>query len=140
MRNKQQNIYPCVCFMLIKEGEILLERRALDKATEPGVLSIPGGHVEAGETCEAALVRELLEELDIGNSEYQFLCSLYHPCGELQLLHYYVVTQWQGEIKALEAEQVHWYPLREAPVDIAADKVAIQEYLRVFDHISKEVK
>lgn len=131
-------VYPCVCFMLIKDGQVLLEKRALDKATDPGVLSIPGGHVEPGETSEQALIRELLEELDVCNVQYQFLCSLYHPCSELQLLHYYVITQWQGEIQALEADQVDWYPADTAPVAIAADSVALAEYFRVFTHISQE--
>ncbi|GAB6262507.1 NUDIX domain-containing protein [Photobacterium sp. R1] len=127
-----QDIHDCVSFMLIRDGEILLEKRKLTKAVDPGLMAIPGGHVEAGETLEEALHREVEEELTVTPVRYFPLCTLYHPTQELQRLHYYVVTDWTGEISAQEAEAVIWTSLQEtAPATIAADNIALAEYRRV---------
>ncbi|WP_159737675.1 NUDIX hydrolase [Vibrio atypicus] len=121
----------CVSFILLKDKQVLLEKRAIDKATDPGLITIPGGHIEQGETQLQALVRELDEELTIAPIQYHYLCSLYHPTCELQLIHYYVISKWQGELTALEAETVQWYPVDSAPVGIEADSIALQEIKRV---------
>ena len=124
----------CVSFMLIRDSCCLVERRRLDKPVDPGLVAIPGGHIEPGETHTAALARELQEELSIQASGHRYLCSLIHPASEPKLLHYYVITTWQGTIDAREAECVFWLPLDEPHrVDVAADRTAIGEYLRLRD-------
>lgn len=51
---------------LLRRGdEVLLCHRRADRPWYPDVWDQPGGHVEAGERAEAALVRELAEELGI---------------------------------------------------------------------------
>lgn len=47
-------------FALFRGAEVLLVERA--KPPRPGVWSLPGGHVEPGETAAAAALRELQEE------------------------------------------------------------------------------
>lgn len=47
------------------DGRILLAKRAADKKIAPGKWHLPGGHVEFGETAEAALKREFKEEFDL---------------------------------------------------------------------------
>lgn len=51
-----------VAGFLERDGRALLARRALTKTIAPGLLHLPGGHVEAGESLEAALTREFREE------------------------------------------------------------------------------
>ena len=46
--------------VIVQDGQVLLVRRG--HAPLQGAWSLPGGVVEAGETLEAALVREILEE------------------------------------------------------------------------------
>ena len=123
--------HPCVSFLLIRDGQILLEKRAVDKPMDAGLVAIPGGHMEPGESQLQALHRELKEELGVVALSQQFLCSLYHPTDELQLLHYYLVQDWQGEIQVYEAESVSWYKLEQAQPDIGADKVALTELMRL---------
>jgi mutator protein MutT len=117
--------------MLIDGDRVLLEKRTKDKACDPDITAIPGGHVELGESQHQTLVREVIEELNVVPEQYHHLCSLYHPTSELQLLHYYVVTQWRGDIAALEADEVYWSTLHSAPVDTDADRVALTEYARL---------
>ena len=125
------DVHECVSFILLNESQVLLEKRSDSKDTDPGLITIPGGHIELGENQIQALFRELNEELNVFPTEYKFLCSLYHPTKELQLIHYFVVTQWQGEITAQEADSIAWYPLNSAPVGISADGVALKEVGRV---------
>ena len=117
------------------QGRILLEKRSATKKLDPGLTAIPGGHIEPGETRERALERELMEELHIVPTSYGYLCSLYHPTTDLQLIHYYVVSQWRGTMTAHEADEIAWHPVADAAaaIDIMADKVALSEYQRLKD-------
>lgn len=124
-------IHECVSFVVLKDHQVLLEKRAQDKEYDPNLIAIPGGHMEHGETREQTLLRELKEELNIVPTNYLYLCSLYHPTGELQLIHYYVINDWEGTIVSLEADEVSWFPLHTNLLDIAADKIALSEYLRL---------
>ncbi|BDR16122.1 hypothetical protein VspSTUT11_40980 [Vibrio sp. STUT-A11] len=89
-------VHECVSFILVKNSQILLETRAKDKDTDPGAIAIPGGHMEPGEDQTQTLFRELKEELNVTPQSFLYLCSLYHPTIELQLIHYYIVTEWEG--------------------------------------------
>lgn len=124
-------VHECVSFMLIKDSRVLLETRAKDKATDPGTIAVPGGHMEQGETQPEALFRELEEELNVIPQAFVYLCSLYHPTSELQLIHYYVITEWQGEIECNEAECVNWYSPIDSPVGTEVDRIALKELQRL---------
>lgn len=54
-------------------GQIILLRRANDPCK--GMLGLPGGFVDAGETAEAALQRELQEEIGLEVSQFEYLGS-----------------------------------------------------------------
>ncbi|EDL67092.1 NUDIX hydrolase [Vibrio campbellii] len=124
-------VHECVSFILVKGEQVLLETRSKDKDSDPGMIAIPGGHMEKGESQPMTLLRELDEELNIKPQRCGYLCSLYHPTTELQLLHYYVVTDWVGDIQSLEAESVTWYPIINAPVATEVDRIALSEYRRL---------
>ncbi|MFS1861710.1 NUDIX hydrolase [Vibrio lentus] len=128
-------VHECVSFILLNESQVLLEKRSESKETDPGLITIPGGHIEKGENQVQALFRELDEELNIVPIHYKYLCSLYHPTKELQLIHYFIVSDWEGDITAQEADDVKWYSLGPAPVGIAADRIALKEVERVGSYL-----
>ncbi|HET8772292.1 MAG TPA: CoA pyrophosphatase, partial [Thermoanaerobaculia bacterium] len=58
----------CVLIPLIRNGagySVLLTRRSENLASHSGQIAFPGGSVEAGETLEAAVIRETYEEVGI---------------------------------------------------------------------------
>lgn len=103
--------------LLVREGKLLLERRPDDARVYPGLWDLPGGHVERGETPEAALLREMAEELSIIPRRF-FLAATqddHDPATGTFYRHFvYIVLEWDGEIVQCERRKVRWFRYEEA--------------------------
>ena len=87
---------------------VLLARRQKGTHLE-GYWEFPGGKVEAGETVEAALARELSEELGVEIGEILPLMTVSHDYGEKQvLLDVHRVHSWMGEPHGAEGQPIAW--------------------------------
>jgi mutator protein MutT len=118
--------------MLVRNGHVLAEKRKSTRRLAPGAVSLPGGHVDAGERLEDALRRELDEELGVVAEHAAYVCTLLHRAEEFRKLHYFAVERWRGEIRNQEAEALLWVPLDEpAVLEIDVDRTAVGEYLRL---------
>ena len=96
--------------MIDGEGRILLQRRAEGRAMAR-LWEFPGGKIDSGETPEAALVRELREELGIQVAETTLEAGPFASAdngGRHMLLLLYLCRQWQGTPLALDAEALLW--------------------------------
>jgi 8-oxo-dGTP pyrophosphatase MutT (NUDIX family) len=58
-------LHECIAFLLIQDHHVLAEKRKRTKKVMPGAIALPGGHIEVGESPEAAVYRELSETLDL---------------------------------------------------------------------------
>jgi 8-oxo-dGTP diphosphatase len=91
-------------------GDVLICQRPAHKIY-PGEWEFPGGKVEAGESVEAALGRELREELGITVTQARPLIRLRHEYPELAVdLDTWLVTAWQGEPRSSEHPASTWLP------------------------------
>ena len=92
------------------DGRVLLAQRPEGKSLA-GLWEFPGGKVEPGETPEAALIRELKEELDIDtwSSCLAPLTFASHSYDDFHLLMpLYACRRWQGTVRAIEGQQLSW--------------------------------
>jgi 8-oxo-dGTP diphosphatase len=100
------------CALVDRDGRVLLAKRPKGRPLK-GLWEFPGGKVEAGETPEQALIRELKEELAIDVSQACLAPFTFasHAYPEFQLLMpLYVCRRWNGEVTAREAQELAWVP------------------------------
>ena len=92
------------------DGRVLLAERPAGKPMA-GFWEFPGGKVREGETPEAALIRELKEELGIDVAAsclapFTFASHAYEDFHLLMPL--YVCRRWQGMVTAQEGQRLTW--------------------------------
>ena len=91
-----------------REGRVMLCQR-LPNAHNGLKWEFPGGKLEAGETPEAALARELKEELDIDVAVGRVRDAVYHryPDRDVLVL-FYGCTLLSGEPTAVQCNAIAW--------------------------------
>ncbi|WP_428927347.1 (deoxy)nucleoside triphosphate pyrophosphohydrolase [Marinibacterium sp. SX1] len=106
------------------DGRVLLAQRPEGKAMA-GLWEFPGGKVEPGETPEAALIRELHEELGIDTwaSCLAPLTFASHSYDDFHLLMpLYACRKWDGIVQGRENQALKWVrgdSLRDYPMPAA---------------------
>lgn len=98
-----------VC-LIDPEGRVLLAQRPEGKSMA-GLWEFPGGKVEAGETPEAALIRELEEELGINTwqsclAPLTFASHIYEDFHLLMPL--FACRKWEGIVQGREGQTLKW--------------------------------
>ena len=101
-----------------REGQFLLTSRPPGKVYA-GYWEFPGGKLEAGESVDQALRRELHEELgiEIGAVQPWQVELLDYPHARVRL-HFCKVYEWRGEFEMREQQAMAWQtlPVQVAPV------------------------
>jgi 8-oxo-dGTP diphosphatase len=100
------------------EGRFLLTSRPAGKVYA-GYWEYPGGKLEAGESVERALRRELHEELGICiGPAHPWQVEMVDYPHALVRLHFCKVYDWQGEFQMREGQQMAWQtlPVQVSPV------------------------
>lgn len=96
-----------------KDGQILIAKRCDDKH-QGGLWEFPGGKVEAGETAQAALARELEEELGILVTTARPLIQVRHDYPDKHvLLDVWDVSAFTGEPHGAEGQPLAWVSARQ---------------------------
>ena len=98
------------CALVDGDGRVLVAERPAGK-NMAGLWEFPGGKVEADETPEAALIRELKEELsiDVTAACLAPLSFASHAYDDFHLLMpLYVCRKWDGQIVPREGQHTKW--------------------------------
>ena len=111
------------------EGRFLLTSRPEGKVYA-GHWEFPGGKLEAGETVEQALRRELHEELGItiGAAEPWKVELMDYPHARVRL-HFCKVFAWEGEFEMREAQQMAWQSLPVEVVPVLPGTIPVLQWL-----------
>jgi len=128
-----QNAKPAASALIIREGKVLLVKRAVDP--QKGWWDVPGGFVEEDEDPESGMKRELREELGVGVARQKLLGifpDIYYsnigPTAKVFNV-YYLVELKKGRFKpADDITAAKWFPLHRPPTRIA------------FQHIRKALR
>lgn len=97
-----------VAAVIRRDDRILIARRAAHQH-QGGLWEFPGGKVEPGEAVDAALVRELKEELDITPTAFSPLIRIEHDYPDKSVcLDVWTVTGFAGEPHGREGQPLAW--------------------------------
>src|SRR6202011_6224209 len=125
MNTPQPLILVVAVALVDPDGRVLLAQRPEGKSMA-GLWEFPGGKIEAGETPEQSLIRELEEELGIVVKEAGLapLPFASHGYADFHLLMpLYVCRRWDGTVTAREGQSLAWVRpnrLRDYPMPPAA--------------------
>ncbi len=119
-----------VAALILRGGEVLICQRRADQPMAHK-WEFPGGKIEAGETPEQALVRELDEELGIRariGSSVARIRHTYRSGGAVDL-QFFAVHQFDGELTNNIFQTVQWCALRDLPSFdfLAADRDLVRD-------------
>jgi 8-oxo-dGTP diphosphatase len=123
------------CALVDPEGRVLLAQRPPGKSMA-GLWEFPGGKLAEGETPEAALIRELREELGIETKE-SCLSPLFFASHGYEKFHLlmplYVCRRWEGRATAKEGQTLAWVrPAKMADYPMPAADIPLVALLRDF--------
>lgn len=118
------------CALVDIDGRVLIGKRPAGKSLA-GLWEFPGGKVEAGETPEICLIRELEEELGIKITRACLAPFVFasHDYADFHLLMpLYLCRRWEGFVRPLVHETLAWvrpdkmeaYPMPPADAPLVA--------------------
>ena len=108
------------CALLVRDGRVLLGHRSPARSYYPNVWDLIGGHAKPGESPEAALIREVEEEIGCVPTEFRLLQVAHEPDVEAHgpgEFHIFLVTAWSGPEPRLanaEHDELGWFRPGEA--------------------------
>ncbi|MGH3368121.1 MAG: NUDIX domain-containing protein [Nocardioidaceae bacterium] len=121
------------------EREVLLQRRANTGFMDNHWAAAAAGHVERGESCTAAGVREAREELgiEVALDDVVPLCAVHRHqdtdrAVDQRVDFFFTVARWRGEPRLVEdqkASALDWFDLSELPAPVVPHELAVLEAL-----------
>jgi len=124
--------------LLVRDQRVLMAHRSSFRRNYPGSWSFPGGHVEAGETLNEALVRELSEEIGVIAKTWSFIRRFDDLSTALNgpiTFHFFRVEDWEGSPTNMSDEhtEIRWVELAEAS---KTENLTFASYVGLFEALA----
>ncbi|MGT2948100.1 8-oxo-dGTP diphosphatase [Streptococcus devriesei] len=132
MSRSENVILTNMCLIEDGKGNVVIQYRDPKRYAWSGA-ALPGGHIEAGESLHASVVREIFEEtgLTIFNPSLVGMKHWHTKEGIRYLVFLYCADEFEGEIQSSDEGEVRWAAREELPrMDLAYDLLNL---LRVFE-------
>lgn len=131
MEEKRFSFVVAVYLILIKDNKILLQKRTGTNYMN-GYYGVPSGHVEMGEGCLNALVREAKEEIgiDINKDDLILKYTSNHASNREYMCLFYTTDKYNGKPKIIEPHkctELEFYDLDNLPTNIVPE---LKKYLK----------
>ena len=111
--NTYPTISPCIITLVVNGPKILLAR---NKMFPPGMYSALAGFIEAGETAEEALIREVYEEVNLKVNNIRYYSSQSWPFPSQLMLGFYCDCADGKPIPdGIEIEEADWFDVNNLP-------------------------
>ena len=128
-----------VAVIINQDKEVLIAKRSKDQH-QGNKWEFPGGKVEANETSQEALHREIMEELGIDIQSSSEMISITHEYIEENpdnsktvILDVFDVRDWRGEPKGVEGQPIRWVTVSE--IDDYEFPIANVEIVNIIKHL-----
>jgi 8-oxo-dGTP diphosphatase len=103
-----QRALPIAVGILLRGNRVLVTRRK-EGTHLAGVWEFPGGKIQPGEEPEAALRREMLEEMALRFDKATLIHRKHHSYAEREVdLHFFLCTGVLDEPEAVEGQEARW--------------------------------
>ena len=101
---------------VIERDDHFLVTRRVDGVHLAGMWEFPGGKIDAGETHQAALRRELIEELDTDSDVGELVFETTHDYGDVVVRLYFYRCSLTGTPRPLLGQEMRWVPRADLPL------------------------
>lgn len=122
-----------VAAIIKKEDKIFITRRSYGEFAD--MWEFPGGKIEAGETREEALVREIKEELELDIHKLDYLTTVEYDYSNFHLImHCFICEICGGELVLNAHNDAKWASLNELSLQkwVPADIEVVEKILKAF--------
>lgn len=134
---QRKRVHVAVGVIYNADGKILVAQRSVQQHLG-GLWEFPGGKVESGESVNAALTRELHEELGIHVQAQSPLCKICHDYGDKSvLLDVWNVESFEGNPHGREGQPLRWLARQQLkPDEFPEANRAIIRALQLSDYLA----
>ncbi len=126
---------PVAAALIEHNGKVLIAKRKPERHL-PGCWEFPGGKIDAGETAEECIVRELREEFTVETTVVKFLAETHHKYETVTIQLFGFIMKWvSGEFQLIDHDEIAWVEPAEirnynlAPADFPLLEAYLQQLL-----------
>jgi mutator protein MutT len=123
INSKKHFRLPAAVYLILKKGNQILMQRRFNTGYADGLLSLPSGHIDGGESFEQAMIREAKEEINIDLSLPDLSLSkfVHRIEGAKEYIDiFFTAVKWRGEVFNAEPDkcsELVWRDIDDLPKD-----------------------